>query len=673
MVGVIDPGLVAAALGIDRSTVTQDLLQATRVGLLADREGRLIFRHALVRDVVSAGIVSVQKSDIHGRLARAIEEAFSRQLEPHSAALAHHWEEAGNAERAGEYQQMAGERALSFAATAEARAHFLAASHHPTLAPNALRGLAEVEFREGNDDKAAQLFRAHAAERSRADDLEGAARSFSRLAWAIRNKGASEDVFRTLDEALRLLETREDSPVFVELLVQKGQILSFHFGRFSEARPILERALDLARKHNDLALVAQASDGLAQVADAEGRAGDALEYGEAAMRAANESGVAEVIGRTFNNHAVKLASFGHPSEGLRILASGRDHLLRTYGSAGVSVMDVSAAWSSWLMGLPGEVALLTARGQAAWQRWRGYRSILEVWSALEGGQVPVAQTRLRSAWNALGSQETRDQFLEDPKKSEYETRQLAYAEGMLLLHMGDPRGAVDLARSVVAFDRESFGESFDVGQGLVLLAVGLVQSSDLVEAQQVVKEMEALLAPVSRYPYLYAHVLEVQGLVAASGQDFEGSLECFDQADKLLLESENQSDRARMQRLTAGVLLRADTKNGSQEAIKRLRIGLKITEACGAITEKNHIESELRGLGVRPRAGRPRRSDKNELTPREAEVAVLVAAGTTNARIAEQLFLSERTVQDHITNSLRKLGVSGRAGLAAWAARQGLV
>jgi predicted ATPase/DNA-binding CsgD family transcriptional regulator len=56
------------------------------------------------------------------------------------------------------------------------------------------------------------------------------------------------------------------------------------------------------------------------------------------------------------------------------------------------------------------------------------------------------------------------------------------------------------------------------------------------------------------------------------------------------------------------------------------------------------------------------------LTPREQEVAQLVAADLTNRQIASQLFLSERTVETHISNILNKLGLNSRVQLGRWMA-----
>lgn len=53
------------------------------------------------------------------------------------------------------------------------------------------------------------------------------------------------------------------------------------------------------------------------------------------------------------------------------------------------------------------------------------------------------------------------------------------------------------------------------------------------------------------------------------------------------------------------------------------------------------------------------------LSPREQQVASLVAEGHTNKAIAAQLFLSEKTIEKHLARIFDKLGVSARAQVAA--------
>ncbi|MCB0129017.1 MAG: helix-turn-helix transcriptional regulator [Caldilineaceae bacterium] len=61
------------------------------------------------------------------------------------------------------------------------------------------------------------------------------------------------------------------------------------------------------------------------------------------------------------------------------------------------------------------------------------------------------------------------------------------------------------------------------------------------------------------------------------------------------------------------------------------------------------------------------------LTGRERQVAMLVAQGKTSREIANQLVISERTAEVHVSNILGKLGFGTRAQIAAWAVEVGLV
>jgi DNA-binding CsgD family transcriptional regulator len=61
------------------------------------------------------------------------------------------------------------------------------------------------------------------------------------------------------------------------------------------------------------------------------------------------------------------------------------------------------------------------------------------------------------------------------------------------------------------------------------------------------------------------------------------------------------------------------------------------------------------------------------LSEREAQVLRLLAAGRTNRAIAEELFISEKTVARHVSNIFNKLGVSNRTGATAWAFQHNLI
>lgn len=65
-------------------------------------------------------------------------------------------------------------------------------------------------------------------------------------------------------------------------------------------------------------------------------------------------------------------------------------------------------------------------------------------------------------------------------------------------------------------------------------------------------------------------------------------------------------------------------------------------------------------------------SRPNELTEREVEILQHMALGRTNQEIADELYLSERTVRTHVTNILAKLGLSNRTQAVLYALRQGI-
>jgi DNA-binding NarL/FixJ family response regulator len=61
------------------------------------------------------------------------------------------------------------------------------------------------------------------------------------------------------------------------------------------------------------------------------------------------------------------------------------------------------------------------------------------------------------------------------------------------------------------------------------------------------------------------------------------------------------------------------------------------------------------------------------LTRREEEVVGMIAQGHTNRQIAQELFLSERTIENHVSKVLRKLELASRTEIAAWATQQRLI
>jgi ATP/maltotriose-dependent transcriptional regulator MalT len=88
----------------------------------------------------------------------------------------------------------------------------------------------------------------------------------------------------------------------------------------------------------------------------------------------------------------------------------------------------------------------------------------------------------------------------------------------------------------------------------------------------------------------------------------------------------------------------------------------------GNEVEVRRLQERLRHFGSPSQASLP-----NGLSQREVEVLRLVAAGKTNREIAQALVLSEKTVENHLSNIYGKINVDNRAGATAFAVRHNLV
>ena len=85
-----------------------------------------------------------------------------------------------------------------------------------------------------------------------------------------------------------------------------------------------------------------------------------------------------------------------------------------------------------------------------------------------------------------------------------------------------------------------------------------------------------------------------------------------------------------------------------------------VFERLGAAPDLARIDALMHGAPLAP---------PHRLTPREMQVLRLVAAGKSNKAIANELFLSGRTIDQHVSNIFDKLGVASRSAATAYACR----
>jgi DNA-binding CsgD family transcriptional regulator len=148
-----------------------------------------------------------------------------------------------------------------------------------------------------------------------------------------------------------------------------------------------------------------------------------------------------------------------------------------------------------------------------------------------------------------------------------------------------------------------------------------------------------------------------QALVAADPDDGERR---FREALELHRASPRPFERARTQ-LAFGEFLRRNRRR--KQARGHLREALETFTRLGARAWEERARVELRASGQTAR--RRDSSTLDELTPQELQIAQRVAEGLTNRDIAAQLFLSPRTIDFHLRNIFRKLGLSSRFELVS--------
>ncbi|MFR9794041.1 helix-turn-helix transcriptional regulator [Streptomyces sp. MB22_4] len=231
-------------------------------------------------------------------------------------------------------------------------------------------------------------------------------------------------------------------------------------------------------------------------------------------------------------------------------------------------------------------------------------------------------------------------------------------------------GFAQLARGLQAIVSNQYNEAFEqlarsldpddiayhpfVGcVGLADLIEAAVRTGRQEEAERQVARLDAL-AERTNAPYLRARALYVHPLVASD--DTAEAL--YQQALDTRLLASWPFHRARLQPAYGRWLRR---QRRVVEARRPLRAAIESFDALGIKAFGEDARTELRAAGEV--VGRPGHDTLDSLTPQELQIAKMAATGMTNREIGARLFISHRTVGQHLHRIFPKLGVTSRGQL----------
>ena len=231
------------------------------------------------------------------------------------------------------------------------------------------------------------------------------------------------------------------------------------------------------------------------------------------------------------------------------------------------------------------------------------------------------------------------------------------ARGRLRLAQGRTREAVaDFQTCGAMFSPSVWGmELRDVGylharSGLALALLGLG------ERDQARQMADAELADVEVFGGPRA--LGVASRVAGLTRTGDEAIDLLGQSVQVLRSSPAVLERARSLLELGAALRRRGQRSAARDPLAE---ALDLAARCGAPPLVQRAGDELRAAGARPR--RPWRTGAEALTMSERRIVALAAQGRSNREIAQQLYVTLKTVEGHLSRAYRKLGVSSREQL----------
>ena len=226
---------------------------------------------------------------------------------------------------------------------------------------------------------------------------------------------------------------------------------------------------------------------------------------------------------------------------------------------------------------------------------------------------------------------------------------LVETRGRLRLVGGDRTGALaDLRACAATYEAVGFGPRLTGWRSALALALPVAERDEalaLVDA-----ELEQATATGLARPRAVA--LRAAGLIRGD----DAGLGCLGESVALLEATPARLERARSLVELGAALRRRGRRNQAREP---LAAGMELAHRCGAERLVARAGEELRAAGARPR--RIARTGVDALTPSERRAARLAAEGRSNAEIAQELFVSLKTVETHLTHVYLKLGLTGPA------------
>ncbi len=637
----------------------------------------LAFRHALTREAVYASLLQYERQSLHARVAQAVERLYRRSLDAHLATLAHHYHEAGSWERALDYGRRAGEQALALHAPREALQHFtraLGAAERSSIRASPqlwrMRALAYEtvgDFEAARADQVAALQMAEAAGDAR-EQCEGLL-SLGQL-WASRDYEQAAacyaralDLARSIDDRLLLGRSLNRVGNWYANIEQPGAAVRFHreaLGIFEELgdAPALARTLDfLGMASHVMCDPAAVSENYCRAIELFQRLDD---------RAGLSSSLATLTVLRASNHSFVVGTVEAFPQGM-----GPDTALQTARDIGWRAGECYALFTQALY--------LGARGRYA-EALDAARSALHI--AEEIGH----QQWLAASHNALGvlyldmlNPTPARQHMERALELAKETRSGLWPRLV----------SADLAAAYIQQNQLELAKS-------LLDAVLAPDAGMRAQGERVCWSARAELALARADPALARQIAE--RLIGSAPNPAAAAERAIPRIWHLRARALAALGRDAEAEAILATLRDAALADGVRAFLWRVELSLgRLFHATRRYGEARDAFDRARGLaqelardipddGVRqvfrqnvqaliPPAPRPTRRDAARrrhggLTPREWQVAQLIAQGKSNRDIAEALVVSLKTVEGHVSNVLSKLGMRSRAQVAAWAAQQ---